>query len=144
MRLVITGHDDTGRSIVESDTEIADHGMATLFSAACAAEATSSGETELEIVPAPGAVTWLVVDVPPDQQMRAALAAGVAGVDAEGWHATPTVDFVLVLDGTVALALDTGEVELHAGDGVVQRGTRHAWRNRTETPVRMSCVLFRA
>jgi hypothetical protein len=43
----------------------------------------------------------------------------------------------------VFLALDTGEVELHAGDCVVQRATRHAWRNRTDRPARIAAVMMR-
>lgn len=130
--------------MVESDTEVADHGMAALFTTGVAGEEASSGEADLEIVPPAGSATWVMVDVPPEQQMREALAAGVAGVDAEGWHTTPTVDYVLILDGAITLALENGEVELRAGDAVVQRGTSHAWRNRTDGTVRMSCVMIRA
>ena len=32
-------------------------------------------------------------------------------------------------DGTVILVLDTAELDLAAGDVVVQRGSRHAWSN---------------
>jgi uncharacterized cupin superfamily protein len=44
---------------------------------------------------------------------------------------TRTLDFCLVLEGEIALVLDTGEVNLKAGDTVVQRGTNHAWSNRS-------------
>lgn len=47
---------------------------------------------------------------------------------------TETLDYVYVLEGSVSLVLDTEEVELAEGDSVVQRGTRHAWSNRTDTP----------
>jgi mannose-6-phosphate isomerase-like protein (cupin superfamily) len=47
---------------------------------------------------------------------------------------TRTLDFCLVLDGEITLVLDTAEVELAAGDTVVQRGTNHAWSNRSERP----------
>ena len=43
----------------------------------------------------------------------------------------------MVLDGEVSLELDTGEVLLEPGDCIVQRGTRHAWRNRSDKPVKM-------
>jgi hypothetical protein len=42
----------------------------------------------------------------------------------------------------VSLQLDDGEVALCAGDCVVQRGTRHAWRNRSGRPVRMAAVML--
>jgi len=50
---------------------------------------------------------------------------------------TRTLDFCLVLEGEITLVLDTEEVHLKAGDTVVQRGTRHAWSNRSDAP----CVL---
>ena len=37
-------------------------------------------------------------------------------------------------DGTVILVLDTAELDLAAGDVVVQRGSRHAWSNRGDAP----------
>lgn len=50
---------------------------------------------------------------------------------------TRTLDFCLVLEGEITLVLDTAEVELKAGDTVVQRGTNHAWSNRSDRP----CVI---
>jgi uncharacterized cupin superfamily protein len=50
---------------------------------------------------------------------------------------TRTLDFCLVLEGEITLVLDTGEVHLEAGDTVVQRGTNHAWSNRSGN----SCVI---
>ena len=47
---------------------------------------------------------------------------------------TRTLDFCLVLEGEITLVLDAGEVHLKAGDSVVQRGTRHAWSNRSDRP----------
>jgi hypothetical protein len=51
---------------------------------------------------------------------------------------TQTLDFCLVLDGEVTLVLDTAEVHLKAGDTVVQRGTNHAWSNRSNRPCRIA------
>ena len=50
---------------------------------------------------------------------------------------TRTLDFCLVLEGEITLVLDAGEVHLKAGDSVVQRGTHHAWSNRSIRP----CVV---
>ncbi|MDH3315661.1 MAG: cupin domain-containing protein [Gammaproteobacteria bacterium] len=47
---------------------------------------------------------------------------------------TRTLDFCLVLDGEITLVLDTAAVRLEAGDTVVQRGTNHAWSNRSGKP----------
>ena len=45
-----------------------------------------------------------------------------------------TLDFIIVQEGEVVLVLDTQEVTLRKGDFIVQRGTRHAWSNRTDKP----------
>jgi mannose-6-phosphate isomerase-like protein (cupin superfamily) len=50
---------------------------------------------------------------------------------------TRTLDFCLVLEGEITLVLDTEEVHLTAGDTVIQRGTNHAWSNRSNAP----CVI---
>lgn len=47
---------------------------------------------------------------------------------------TSTLDFGIVLEGEIVLVLDTQEVSLKAGDFVVQRGTNHAWSNRSNSP----------
>jgi len=50
--------------------------------------------------------------------------------DAPGMHTTDTVDFGVVLHGTMLLELDDGAVRaLTAGDAFVQNGTRHRWHN---------------
>jgi mannose-6-phosphate isomerase-like protein (cupin superfamily) len=50
---------------------------------------------------------------------------------------TRTLDFCFVIEGEITLVLDTQEVHLKAGDTVVQRGTKHAWSNRSDRP----CVV---
>jgi uncharacterized cupin superfamily protein len=47
---------------------------------------------------------------------------------------TRTLDFCCILEGEIVLVLDTQEVPLKAGDIVVQRGTNHAWSNRSGSP----------
>jgi mannose-6-phosphate isomerase-like protein (cupin superfamily) len=144
MRVVITGHDAEGRSTVVSDEQRPDRGMVRVFTTGAGSGDLGPRSTDhIDALPPEGAASWFFVDISPEAQMRASLARGVAGIDPDGWHATPTVDYLLIVNGSVVLALDTGEVELHAGDCVVQRGTRHAWRNRTDTPVRMACVMVR-
>jgi quercetin dioxygenase-like cupin family protein len=60
-------------------------------------------------------------------------------------HTTATIDFEVVLSGSVTLELDDGEkVCLVAGDTVVQNGTRHAWHNRGQVPARIAVFLVGA
>ena len=103
---------------------------------------TDPASVEESLEPPPGSTRWRLVSLPPDAIMRAALAERkTAGVDARGFHATRTVDYVYILDGPVELELDDGSVMLQPGDCVVQRGTKHAWRNHGESAVRLLCVM---
>jgi mannose-6-phosphate isomerase-like protein (cupin superfamily) len=61
-----------------------------------------------------------------------------------GMHRTHTLDYCVVLSGEIYVVLDEGEVLLRAGDCLVQRGTRHAWSNRTEEPCIIAFVLVAA
>jgi uncharacterized cupin superfamily protein len=42
--------------------------------------------------------------------------------------------YCYVIEGEITLVLDTDEVDLKEGDVVVQRGTNHAWSNRSGKP----------
>jgi len=106
--------------------------------------------------PPPGGTIFRLAILPPDERLHeltadpgfmAELASKYDGGDAHQedefqYHRTDTIDYVQVLDGEVTLELDSGEsVELTRGDCVVQRGTNHAWRNRSGRPVVVSSVL---
>ncbi|HKA42487.1 MAG TPA: cupin domain-containing protein [Burkholderiales bacterium] len=47
---------------------------------------------------------------------------------------TRTLDFCIVIEGEIVLVLDTQEVTARKGDFIVQRGTNHAWSNRSKRP----------
>jgi hypothetical protein len=57
-------------------------------------------------------------------------------------HRTESVDYAVVLTNEIVLLLDDSEVLLKAGDVVIQRGTNHAWANRTKNVTRMLYVLM--
>lgn len=142
MRRIVTGHDEQGRSCVESIETLPDHGMQLLYTiGAGELEVDHSGE-HIAVVPPRGAARWMFVSITPDAQLREALRGGQPGIDPDGWHTTPTVDYVHIIDGPLVLRLDTGDVPLDAGDCVVQRATRHAWRNDGDRPVRMAAVMI--
>lgn len=77
------------------------------------------------LTPPPGGSLCSVLTFPPERASH------------RGMRKTRTLDFCLILEGEITLVLDTEEVHLKAGDTVVQRGTRHAWSNRSDAP----CVL---
>jgi quercetin dioxygenase-like cupin family protein len=62
-----------------------------------------------------------------------------------GFHRSDTVDVITIVSGEVVMALDDGaEVTLHAGDVVMQNGTRHAWFNRSHEPAVLGMTIIGA
>ena len=103
------------------------------------------------IEPPRGGSLCRVVTFPPDDVFRGKVGAkevaaffhamgspGASTYSAKAPHPymqkTRTLDLCLILDGEVTLVLDKEEVHLKAGDTVVQRGTSHAWSNRSNRP----------
>jgi mannose-6-phosphate isomerase-like protein (cupin superfamily) len=92
-----------------------------------------------------------VVTVPPDDAWKGKVGAGevqayfqAMGSPAATTYAasaphpymqrTRSLDFCFVLEGELVLVLDTQEVVVKAGEAVIQRGTNHAWSNRSTAP----------
>ena len=57
-------------------------------------------------------------------------------------HRTQTLDYGIVLEGELTLIVDQGETTIKAGDIVIQRGTNHAWANRSGKVCRMAFILI--
>lgn len=101
-----------------------------------------------------------VLDIPPDsddlqhvtpEQARAHFAeigAGDAASLPSGdarhahMHRTETIDYGIVLEGEIVLLMDEGETTVGPGDIVIQRGTNHAWANRTGQNCRIAFILI--
>jgi quercetin dioxygenase-like cupin family protein len=147
-RRVVTGHDDSGKSIVLSDgpvpvvTIIEPAGVA--LSEVWATDATpapiSPRETteptgrSLRIPPEPNGTKIRYIEYLP----------GFLRDDGNQspMHRTETIDYGIILEGEIVLVLDDSEVTLRPGDVFVQRGVDHAWANRTDRTCRMACVII--
>jgi quercetin dioxygenase-like cupin family protein len=57
-------------------------------------------------------------------------------------HRTETVDYGIVLSGEIYLIVDTGEILCRQGDIIIQRGTNHAWANRSTSVCRIAFILI--
>ena len=105
--------------------------------------------------PPPGGSVLRVVTVPPDDSWKGKVGApevqaffrtmgspGASTYSPKAPHPymqkTRTLDFCIILQGEIVLVLDTQEVRLKAGEIVVQRGTNHAWSNRSNRPALMA------
>jgi Cupin domain len=142
-RRVVTGHDDSGKSVVLSDGPPPQHHSM---------RGESIGADFVEIWSASRSVPLLTSAEPRDPNERDFTIMPVAGhllriIDiyplAEGgkrtvMHRTRTLDYVVVVDGEVMLILDDSEVTLRKSDVVVQRGTNHAWENRSDRRARLA------
>lgn len=101
--------------------------------------------------PPPGGSVCRIVTFPPDATFKNKISARdvqnyfaemgspsastyLAGVSHPYMQKTRTLDLCLVLEGEITLVLDQQEVKLKAGDTIVQRGTNHAWSNRSSEP----------
>ena len=76
------------------------------------------------------------------------LGSGKASTNTQGnakhplMHRTQSVDYGYVLEGEITLVLDEEEVVMRQGDFMVERGTNHAWANRSGKPCKVLFVLI--
>ena len=172
IRRVITGHDNQGRSIVLADGIAPAENMNPLRPGQRSTDVWKTSEMPVrsgreepdttlgprDFVP-PMGTKIRIVDVPAEtEEMRSLSAeraselfklAGHSSSSSFGkskrhplMHRTESIDYAVVLDGEMTMLLDVGEVQLKTGDVVIQRGTNHAWSNRSGKVVRMMYILI--
>ena len=139
-RRIVTGHDASGKSVVLSDgptPKTLDIGTAA-FHEIWITDGTPAAIAATEPEP-----TERPVRTPPPADGVVVRFTEMAPGAESPMHRTETVDVGVVLDGETWLLLDDGsETLVGVGDAVVQRGTNHAWANRSDRPVRMLFVLI--
>jgi Cupin domain len=121
-----------------------------------------SGEPEepsLVLAPPKGGTRIRVIDFPPEgdgirnltkeeaNEHFKSMGGGDASNAGQGaphplMHRTETIDYGIVLEGEMTLVLDRGETTIRASDFIIQRGTNHAWANRTGKICRMAFILI--
>lgn len=168
IRRVVTGHDGAGASLFLMDgasphAKSSKHSGVTVTELwrtdAAPADNKGGGDTaagEWSIQPPPGGSVFRVVEYPPDQVRFARFDrekhfaesgiphAAEANPRHPGMHKTNSVDYAIVLSGEIYALMEQGEVFLKQGDCLVQRGTNHAWSNRSDEPCRVAFVLIDA
>jgi len=128
----VTGHDESGKSVVLSDTAPIQHhtmrgpavgadfheiwNVAQAVPVLTSVEAREPNERDFTIMPASGHLLRIIDVYPPKD-----------GGHRTVMHRTQTLDYVVVIEGEVVLVLEDSEVTLKKSDVVVQRGTNHAW-----------------
>ena len=117
-------------------------------------------EAHLTLAPPKNGTRIRVLDIPPegpslsgvDKAQAQALFAEIGATNASThsgdgtrhphMHRTQTIDYGIVLEGEITLLVEEGEVLVRAGDIVVQRGTNHAWANRSGQVCRIAFILI--
>ncbi|MFO1274064.1 MAG: cupin domain-containing protein [Rubrivivax sp.] len=169
---VVTGHDAEGKAVVASNGPLPTVAQiqaipGTVFHEVWETPATPAPVDNgadpttgaLKLPPPRHGTRIRFVDIPPDSAEFLAHGAGrvkdafaqigdVAASTVKGdsphplMHRTESVDYGVVIEGELTLVLDGSEVQLKPGSVVVQRGTNHAWANRSGRPCRMLFVLI--
>jgi quercetin dioxygenase-like cupin family protein len=139
-RRIDTGHDASGKSVVLADgptPRTLDIGTAAFH------ELWITAQMPVQIAATEPEPTDRPVRTPPPANGVMVRFTEMAPGAESPMHRTETVDVAVVLEGETRLLLDDGsETRVGAGDAVVQRGTNHAWANRSDQPVRMVFVLI--
>ncbi len=169
-RRVVTGHNSKGKSVIMMNDDAPDVRVFKHYGGTAVTDLwmTTSvpadnlriedvGTRNFAIEPPPGGTIFRIIEYPPDhvrfadidreaafREMGASHAMVKEGARHPGMHKTSTVDYVVVLSGEIYAVMDEGEVLLKVGDCLIQRGTSHAWSNRTNEPCRIAVVLVDA
>lgn len=171
IRRVVTGHNAAGRSVLVTDgpaphvyRRSAGSAVVTELWETRSAPADNRDNAEVtdhpfRLAPPRNGTVFRVIEYPPDKQRIAALEQQRASADDgsghgaafdrgsprhPGFHKTSSVDYAVVLSGEIYAMMDEGEVLLTAGDVLIQRGTNHAWSNRSDEPAYLAFVLVDA
>jgi hypothetical protein len=168
-RRIVTGINGAGRScVVEDGVSPAMQLMPgregyrnnniwrTLGSPAAVAAPDSVLEHQGVLPPRLGTVIR-VIDIPPESPDPAEAKRQTAAVFAAmfkdahhdagharhpGMHITDTIDYAILLQGELWAILEEDETLMRAGDILIQRGTNHAWANRSQSIARIAFILI--
>jgi len=171
IRRVVTGHDANGKSVFIFDGQ-APHvftrgpgsAVVTELWQTRGAPADNGGNEDavpaaFRLHPPAQGSALRIIEYPPDRERLPALKRELAAPDDgsgrgaaadrgnprhPGFHKTNSVDYAIVLAGEIYALMDEGEVLLKAGDALIQRGTNHAWSNRSDAPATVAFVLIDA
>jgi quercetin dioxygenase-like cupin family protein len=137
VKRVVTGWKDGQPTVLyEGEPQTFDFGVAKSLevwsteSVPASFDVTDDAAREFKVEPALGGTVF-----------RVAIYAPGASIDI---HATETVDYLVVISGSLTLILPEREVVLGPGDTIVQQATPHGWANRTEGETVVAAVLMTA
>jgi len=161
-RVIVTGKNATGKSVVADDLKVPMTGPGNFdfwqTKPGRSPHDLAIGRSLMKFFPEPSGTMFRLFTIPPgDRNMPPAAVAKmqdwlfneVADPQARGdtsrhplMHVTPTVDYIVLLSGEISLILDEGDpIKLKPFDAVVQRGVGHSWANTGRDPALLMCVM---
>jgi mannose-6-phosphate isomerase-like protein (cupin superfamily) len=140
IRRVVTGHDASGKAIVEQDeicTNIIsrrDHHSSIVV--------WSTGQFPVDNLDASNGISRDVSVLSKEDTVFRIVRydPGVAPRN----HRTETIDYAIVMSGSIDMDLDGTIVHLNQGDVIVQKGTIHNWINNGDVPCVIAFILIAA
>jgi quercetin dioxygenase-like cupin family protein len=141
VRRVVTGHNSQRKAIVTDDEILSNVTSRRPGQEGCVVWATDRIPAD-NLDPGDGARKAAGTTIPNGAVFRIVrYEAGAVG----RMHRTNSIDYAVVLGGSIVLELDEGaDVTLQTGDVLVQRGTVHNWVNRGTEPCTIAFVLIDA
>jgi hypothetical protein len=158
-RLVVTGHSPEGRAVFVSDAAAPELDLA----GGAVRMRMLWGRDDVAAFPDSGAAPAATAAVPPPGGCRFAtltIAAGAneayhgfivaamgdrAEPENPGFHRTPSLDFIVVLEGEITLELDSQQQRvMRRGDMAVLNGVRHRWANHGSAEATIAAVMIGA
>lgn len=149
VRRVVTGHDESGRSVLAADEEVvgrplaedSDRADAVFFHLWATKEMPVDLSDEAAECQREGSLTTIIGSGAGSVLRIGALGPGLRSP----MHRTQSLDYGICLSGECDLELDSGErVTIRPGDVIIQRGTKHVWHNRGTTTCRIAWILLDA
>jgi oxalate decarboxylase/phosphoglucose isomerase-like protein (cupin superfamily) len=142
-RRIVTTHDATGKPVILVDGDATNHKFPDAKMSSTLMWSTDATPTGISGNEDEGA--RILGSAPPFGGSRFTMMVFQPGNQVHGVHRTDTVDYVICVAGEIDMFLDESEfVTLRAGDVLIQRGTYHAWVNRSAKPCQLAVVLVDA
>jgi hypothetical protein len=155
-RRFVTGHDQSGKSVFLSDSEPPQYHNHAGRESRCvefyeiwntdsmpaiirSTEPREPNDQSLRLPPPPNGTIVRILDIHPGHTGK--LPPRPDGKH-PGVHRTETIDYGVLIEGELHLLLDDSEVSMLPGDVTIQRGTIHAWENRSNSVARIAFILI--
>jgi len=164
-RRVVTRHDEKGKSCIifdsyatnvrvpENEPKVAMTDLWYSYETPASNDGNAdAADREIVLHPPRNGSVLRIVELPPDNERNFSNLKSVddsksavhEGQRHPGFHKTDTLDYIIVMEGELYAMMEEGETLLQTGDVLIQRGTLHAWSNRSTKRAIIAGIMFPA